>query len=253
MVKQEEWLAGLGRQGRCKEMSIEQSLKLVRTRIEAAAKLAGRQAEEIEIIAVTKYVSTTKAMEALHAGLQHVGENRWQQAKEKWEHITEQALNNNCESPQWHFIGSLQTNKVKEIVGKFDYIHSLDRVSLAEAIQKQAAKLDTYVKCFIQVNVSGEQSKQGLHPDELMAFVDQLSQWDRIKVIGLMTMAPYEADPEHTRVVFRALKNLRDQIQEKSNGTSSIEHLSMGMSNDFEVAIEEGATFVRLGTILVGT
>jgi len=233
-------------------MKITEALKLVRNRIEAAAKHSGRQADEVEIIAVTKYVSTSRAMEAIQAGLHQLGENRWQQAQEKWEHITKQAENNSIVAPQWHFIGSLQTNKVKEVVGKFHYIHSLDRVALAEAIQKQAVKLDTYVKCFLQVNVSGEESKQGMSLDEVAAFVELLPNWDRIQVIGLMTMAPYEADPEDTRAVFRALRNVRDEIQEKSNGTSSILHLSMGMSNDFEVAIEEGATFIRLGTILVG-
>src|SRR5690606_17556295 len=108
------------------------------------------------------------------------------------------------------------------------------------------------VPCFIQVNVSGEDSKQGIEPDQLTAFIDQLGQYSAIKPIGLMTMAPYEADPESTRPVFRALRELRDHIQSNSGGTSPIRELSMGMSNDFEVAIEEGATWIRLGTILVG-
>ena len=235
-------------------MLISTKLSQVEERILAACNRSGRDRNDVTIIAVTKYVSIERAREALHNNLTHLGENRWQDARSKWEELQQlQAADaTDTTKPIWHFIGSLQSNKAKDVVGRFDYIHSLDRVTLAEAIQKRAEVLGITVPCFIQVNVSGEHSKQGIEPEQLTPFLEQLSQFSAIQPIGLMTMAPFEAEPEATRSVFRALRELRDQIQSHSNGTSSIRELSMGMSNDFDVAIEEGATWIRLGTILVG-
>jgi pyridoxal phosphate enzyme (YggS family) len=141
---------------------------------------------------------------------------------------------------------------VKDVIGKFDFIHSLDRLSLAEAIHNRARMLDIQVKCFLQVNVSGEQSKHGLEPEQLKEFIRQLQIYDRIRPIGLMTMAPYESEPEQTRPIFRSLRELRDDLNEHLILKEPLTELSMGMSNDFEVAVEEGATRVRLGTVLVG-
>ncbi|WP_424768302.1 YggS family pyridoxal phosphate-dependent enzyme [Paenibacillus sp. sgz302251] len=233
-------------------MTLENRMRLVEERIKQACERSGRSREEVQVIAVTKYVSTGTAQEAVRHGLLHLGENRWQDAQAKWEAISGMLENDTAKQPIWHFIGSLQTNKVKDVIGKFTYMHSLDRLSLAEAINKRAAQLDIVVPCFIQVNVSGEASKHGLEPVELLPFLEQLQQLRSLQPIGLMTMAPYEAEPEETRPVFRALRELRDELQRSSTYAQSITHLSMGMSNDFEVAIEEGATWIRLGTILVG-
>ncbi len=232
--------------------TLEERIQLVEERIKNACERSGRSRNEIQIIAVTKYVSldTTKAV--FEKGLRHLGENRWQVAQAKWEAISGSIVQETDEQPIWHFIGSLQTNKVKDVIGKFTYMHSLDRLSLAEAIDKRASQLGIVVPCFIQVNVSGEDSKQGLEPEQLFPFVEQLKRFTSIKPIGLMTMAPYEAEPEQTRSVFRALRGLRDELQQRPAHPHTITHLSMGMSNDFDVAIEEGATWIRLGTILVG-
>ena len=220
-------------------------------RIEAAAARSGRAVEDIHVVGVTKYVSTERTIEALQAGVNELGENRWQVAKPKWEYIHEHK--SELPDPIWHYIGSLQSNKAKEVVGRFDYIHSLDRLSLAEAIQRQAEKADLTVKCFVQVNISGEASKQGLPPEEVLDFLQQLERFDRIIPVGLMTMAPFELKAEETRPVFAGLRQLRDNLLEQLGDDCTLTELSMGMSNDFEVAIEEGATYVRLGTILIGT
>lgn len=233
-------------------MSIEERMRQVESKIAAACERSGRRRDEVHVIAVTKYVSLERTKEAFGSGLIHLGENRFQDAQEKWFALSGDEQADEAGKPVWHFIGSLQSNKVKDVIGRFTYIHSLDRLSLAEAIHKRAAQLGLVVPCFIQVNVSGEESKHGMNPEDVAPFLEQISGLNSIKPIGLMTMAPYEAEPEDTRVVFRALRELRDQIRSGSPYGGQIEHLSMGMSNDFEVAIEEGATWIRLGTILVG-
>lgn len=217
--------------------------------IQAACARSGRSRDEVNVVAVTKYVSLDSVRDVVAHGVRQLGENRWQNAKPKWEALQELPKS---EAPVWHYIGSLQTNKVKDVIGKFTYIHSLDRLSLAQAIADRADKLGIIVPCFIQVNVSGEDSKQGLEPEQLPEFLRELSQYRSIRPIGLMTMAPFEAEAEETRPVFRALRELRDQLNELGIAEHPLTELSMGMSNDFTVAIEEGATWVRLGTILVG-
>ncbi|MBD2870115.1 YggS family pyridoxal phosphate-dependent enzyme [Paenibacillus arenilitoris] len=232
--------------------TMDDRLTLVEERIRQACERAGRSREDVRIIAVTKYVSLETTREALRSGLKHLGENRWQDAQAKWNAISGGEPSIGEERPVWHFIGSLQTNKVKDVIGKFTYMHSLDRLPLAEAVNKRAQQLGIIVPCFIQVNVSGEDSKHGLTPEELHPFVERLRDYPGIEPVGLMTMAPYEAEPEQTRPVFRALRELRDELRARLPYAETIAHLSMGMSNDFEVAIEEGATWIRLGTILVG-
>jgi pyridoxal phosphate enzyme (YggS family) len=225
-------------------VTLQNRLRDVESRLEQACRRSGRNREDVQIIAVTKYVSVNTAEAVVHAGISHIGENRWPAAKEKWERLKGQAI--------FHYIGSLQTNKVKDVIGRFDFIHSLDRLSLAEAIQHRAQQLDILVPCYLQVNVSGEHSKHGLAPEQLGAFVGQLQKFDRIRPIGLMTMAPHETLPEETRSVFRSLRQLRDELNVHALLNEPLTELSMGMSNDFEVAVEEGATRVRLGTVLVG-
>ncbi len=200
---------------------------------------------EINLVAVTKYVSVEGVREVLNSGLTHIGENRWQDAREKWQALGDQGT--------WHFIGHLQSNKAKDVIGKFAYIHSLDRLSLAKELQKRAEAEDLTVNCFIQLNVSGETSKFGLAPEQLFEFVKSIKPMDRLHITGLMTMAPFEADPEATRPVFRELRNWRDRLNEEGILSYPVTELSMGMSNDFEVAIEEGATWLRLGSVLVGS
>lgn len=225
-------------------MDLRERIRQVESRIAAACERSGRRREDIRIIAVTKYVDLTTTEQVVAEGLRHIGENRWQDAKAKWEAIGERAI--------WHFIGHLQTNKVKDVVGRFPYIHSLDRPALAEEIEKKAALLGQKVKCFLQVNVSGEQTKHGMPPEELFSLAEKASAMPHIEVIGLMTMAPFESEGEATRPVFRRLRELRDELNERAIFPHEVRELSMGMSNDFEVAIEEGATWVRLGTVLTG-
>jgi pyridoxal phosphate enzyme (YggS family) len=216
----------------------------VENRLDLACRRSGRHRQDVQIIAVTKYVSVNTAEAVVLEGITNIGENRWPNAKDKWDRLKGQAI--------FHYIGSLQTNKVKDVIGKFDFIHSLDRLSLAEAIHNRAQMLDIQVACFLQVNVSGEQSKHGLEPKQLKEFIRQLQAYDRLRPIGLMTMAPYESEPEQTRPIFRSLRELRDELNEQTILNEPLTELSMGMSNDFEVAVEEGATRVRLGTVLVG-
>ncbi|MFB5266222.1 YggS family pyridoxal phosphate-dependent enzyme [Paenibacillus enshidis] len=225
-------------------MSLGDRIRKVNERVEAACQRSGRAREDVNIIAVTKYVSVSAMSAVLDSGFLHVGENRWQQAEEKWKQLGHRGI--------WHYIGNLQTNKVKDVVGKFQYIHSLDRLSLANELEKKAADLDLTVKAFVQVNISGEESKHGLEPDQAAAFLKDISGLKHVHVIGLMTMAPHVDDPELTRPVFRGLRELRDELDGQAFTPEPLKELSMGMSNDFEVAVEEGATWLRLGSILVG-
>ncbi len=225
-------------------MGLQERIAQVEQRIQAACERSGRRASNVQMVAVTKYVSTEKTGQVLDAGLIHLGENRWQNAKDKWEALHQRGI--------WHFIGHLQTNKVKDVIGKFEYIHSLDRLSLAKELEKKAAELELMVKVFVQFNVSGEESKYGLAPEAAEDFFRALQQMPHLKVVGLMTMAPEVDEPEQTRPVFRGLRELKDRLNTLGLTAEPIEHLSMGMSGDFEIAVEEGATFVRLGSILVG-
>lgn len=225
-------------------VSLEERIQDVNERLEAACRRSNRAREDVNVIAVTKYVSANTMASVLDRGLEHVGENRWQDAEDKWSQLGERGT--------WHFIGHLQTNKVKDVIGKFEFIHSLDRLSLAKELDKKAAALDIEVKVFLQVNVSGEESKYGLQPEAVAPFLHDIRDLSRIQVVGLMTMAPHEENPELTRPVFRGLRQLRDEMNGRALTRNPIIHLSMGMSNDFEVAVEEGATWLRLGTVLVG-
>ncbi|UYO01544.1 YggS family pyridoxal phosphate-dependent enzyme [Paenibacillus sp. PSB04] len=225
-------------------MTLEERIREVNARIEEACLRSGRSREDVNVIAVTKYVSTSMTERVLDSGLTHIGENRWQNAEEKWNTLGSRGI--------WHFIGHLQTNKVKDVAGKFEYIHSLDRLSLAKELEKVASARNLEIKTFVQVNISGEDTKYGLEPEQAVPFLKELHQFPHIKVAGLMTMAPFEGEAEDTRPVFRGLRELRDDINRQAITREPLIDLSMGMSNDFEVAIEEGATWIRLGSILVG-
>lgn len=223
-------------------MTMRQTRDHVEERVQAACERSGRTRQDVTIVAVTKYVGVEEAEDILTEGFTELGENRWQNAKAKWEAIGDRA--------NWHFIGHLQTNKVKDIVGRFTYIHSLDRLALAEEISRKAVQAAITVQVFIQLNVSGEVSKYGLAPDELLKFAAQIREFPGLRVAGLMTMAPNVEAAEETRPVFHRLRQLRDDLNAKGIFPYPVEGLSMGMSGDYEIAIEEGATHVRLGSVL---
>ncbi len=225
-------------------LTLQERKAAVEERVARACAASGRDVKDVKVIAVTKYVSLNTVAEVFEAGLEEIAESRWQDAEHKWNALGDKGT--------WHFIGHLQTNKVKDVIGKFEYIHSLDRLSLARELQKKAGAAGIDVKVFLQVNISGEDTKFGLPPEAVPEFLREIAPLDRVKVIGLMTMAPHEEDPELTRPVFRGLRELRDELNLLALTPEPIQELSMGMSNDFEVAIEEGATRVRLGTVLVG-
>ncbi|MCS4486187.1 YggS family pyridoxal phosphate-dependent enzyme [Staphylococcus americanisciuri] len=193
------------------------------------------------VIAVTKYVTIERAQEAYDAGLRHFGENRLEGFLEKKAALPDDVT--------MHFIGSLQSRKVKDVINEVDYLHALDRKSLAKEINKRA---EHEIKCFVQVNVSGETSKHGIALDEVQSFIEMLEAYEHIRVVGLMTMAPYTDDETYLKSIFEQLKHKRDEIQALNLSHAPCTELSMGMSNDYALATEEGATFVRIGTRLVG-
>jgi len=222
-------------------MEVSANLTIIQDRIGQACLKSNRNPEDITVIGVTKYVTIERTMEAIEAGITNLGENRNEGFLEKYAHIGNRA--------KWHFIGTLQSRKVKDIIDKVDVIHSLDRQSLAKEINKRASSL---IDCFIQVNVSGEESKHGLKPEEVLPFIEKMESYENIRVVGLMTMAPHIEDREQIRKVFRDLAELRDRVKVMDFGHAPCEFLSMGMSNDYEIAIEEGATHIRIGSSLVG-
>lgn len=222
--------------------SIKENLRKIRQNIEQACMRAGRRPDEVRIVAVTKYVNEARAREAVEAGLTHIGENRLEGLTEKRRALADLDVT-------WHFIGTLQSRKVKDVLPQVDYIHSLDRLSLAKEIQKRAERA---VKCFVQVNVSGEATKHGIREDDVLPFIDRLREFPNITVVGLMTMAPANAEEDELRRIFRRLKNWQRAVEEKHWEHAPCRELSMGMSGDYIVAVEEGATFVRIGSALVG-
>jgi PLP dependent protein len=222
-------------------MKVVTKLEQIKQQINEACHKVNRNTNDVKLIAVTKYVSVARAREALDAGIMDLGENRDEGLLEKWEVLGDK--------PKWHFIGSLQTRKVKNIIDKVEYIHSLDRLSLAEEINKRA---NNKIKCFVQVNVAQEESKHGLMPEAVIGFIEQLRPFENIIIDGLMTMAPFTSDEQVLRNCFHKLRDLRNQVQDCDLNFAPCTELSMGMSNDFRIAIEEGATMVRIGTALVG-
>ena len=217
----------------------------VKERIGQACRRSGRDPKEVNVLAVTKYLDMEETKNILDTGWEHIGENRVQNALPKWKELSDRGT--------WHFIGHLQRRKVKDVVGRFSYIHSLDRFSLAEEINKRVLQGGYQPqRCFLQVNVSGEESKYGISPQELEEFAREVANLSTIDIVGLMTMAPIADNPEEVRPVFRELKRLQGKLQRLNQPRLQVPHLSMGMSQDFDIAIEEGATWVRLGSVLIG-
>ena len=218
-------------------MNLEQNADLVRQQVETARNKANRQ-DQVNVIAVTKYVDVAKTEALVKTGIQHIGENRVDKFLEKYQALKEYDLT-------WHLIGSLQRRKVKDVINLVDYFHALDSVKLAQEIQKRA---EHPIKCFLQVNISGEESKHGFAPDELDDVLAEIAQLDKIEIVGLMTMAPFEASQEELQDIFSKTHQLQKQLEKKQLKNMPFSELSMGMSRDFEVAIANGATYVRIGT-----
>lgn len=222
-------------------MPIQRKLQQIQQQISQACARANRSINDVHIVAVTKSVTVERTQEALYAGLNHLGENRPEGLLAKQAEIDTPAI--------WHYIGSLQTRKVKQVINNVQVLHSLDRMSLADEIQKRVTQK---IDCFVQVNVSGEQAKHGIELRDVHSFIESLSDHHQIRIIGLMTMAPNTSDEQVIRNVFKSLKDMQMNIASKGYAHAPCTELSMGMSNDFEIAIEEGATYVRIGTALVG-
>lgn len=223
---------------------LAENLQEVRAEIEAAARRAGRNPEDVLLLAVTKTHPVAVVREAIAAGLTELGENRVQELLEKQAQITDPV--------RWHLIGHLQTNKVKSVVGRVALIHSVESLRLAEEISRKAVALGVVQNVLVELNMAGEESKFGIKPEECRAFLRQIAPLPGLKVKGLMTVAPFVEDPERNRVYFRQMRELSVDIAAEKLDNVDMEHLSMGMSNDFAVAVEEGATIVRVGTRLFG-
>ena len=218
-------------------MNLIENANLVREQVETARNKANRQ-DTVNIIAVTKYVDVETAEALVKTGIQHIAENRVDKFLEKYQALKDYDLT-------WHLIGSLQRRKVKDVINLVDYFHALGSVKLAQEIQKRA---EHPIKCFLQVNISGEESKHGFSVDELDPVLADIAQLDKIKIVGLMTMAPFEASQEELQDIFSKTHQLQKQLEKKQLKNMPFSELSMGMSRDFEVAIENGATYVRIGS-----
>lgn len=225
-------------------MSIAQNLTEVKKRIEAAARRAGRGLGQVRLVAVSKTVPVARLQEAVAAGQTLFGENYLQEAQPKIAALGDAA--------HWHFVGHLQTKKAKGVVGLFDLIHSVDRLKLAQALDQAAARLGRIQDILIQVNLAGEASKSGAAPGEVADLLEEIGKLPHLRVMGLMTMPPWFDEPERVRPYFRALRELRDRLEELRLSASGLPELSMGMTGDFEVAVEEGATLVRVGAAIFG-
>lgn len=220
-------------------MQLLDGLKRVRERIAAACEKAGRSEDEVRVVAVTKYVDVPAIEKAVAQGIVDIGENRVQEARVKFPQLPPHVIR--------HMIGHVQTNKARHVVELFHWVHSLDRLSLAQSLSKRATAAGKNVDCLVQVNVSGEESKYGVAPDDVFSLLEEVCKIQGIRVRGLMTMAPHTSDAAVLRHVFQSLRRIKEKIEAEGFPGVSMEHLSMGMSNDFEIAIEEGATMVRIG------
>ena len=222
------------------------NIRVIRDRIRRAAERVGRDPQGVRLVAATKSVEAPRILEALHAGLTVYGENRWQEAQDKMRRVGPRV------DVEWHFIGRLQRRKLKWLVGRFSLIHSVESVEQAEEIQRRALEQRTSQAILLEVNVGGEESKGGFSPDVLPEAVSQIDAFPAVSVQGLMTLPPWDPDPEMMRPYFQRLKHLAGRLDGMPLQRVRMRELSMGMSNDFEVAVEEGATLVRVGTALFG-
>lgn len=225
-------------------MPIEENIVSVKQRIEMVCQKIGRDAKDIVLVAVSKTVPAEIVQRAVAAGITHLGENRVQEAEQKYQQLGKIAT--------WHLVGHLQTNKVKRALQIFDFIHSVDSYHLAQAISQQAYSMGRTIECLVEVNTSQEATKFGISPEATLELVRHISRLPAIRISGLMTVGAFLPDPEKVRPCFKLLKELRDQIQGVPLENVELKYLSMGMTNDFEVAIEEGANMVRIGRAIFG-
>ena len=225
--------------------TISDNIRAVRQRIDDACRRVGRNPNEVTLIAVTKAFDSTRITEAVREGVCDIGENFVQELLGK----REQVLDGNI---RWHFIGHVQTNKVKSLVEVVHLIHSVDSYRVAEEVEKRASKVGRTVDVLLEVKTTGEATKYGVPPEEAAALVKKIAPFEHVRIRGLMTIGPFSPDPEESRPCFRKLRELSESILGQSIENVEMTHLSMGMTNDFEVAVEEGATLVRLGTALFG-
>ena len=223
---------------------LKDQLQEVEKRIQAACDRAGRKREEVTLIAVSKTKPVETLQEAYDLGVRIFGENKVQELTAKYEALPKDI--------HWHMIGHLQTNKVKYIIDKAELIHSVDSLKLAETIEKEAAKHDLIEDILVEVHVAEEESTFGMKMEEVIPFVEKVSAFPHVRVRGLMTIAPFVEDPEENRSIFADLHKLYIDIKKKNHDNDTVSVLSMGMTNDYEVAIEEGATMVRVGTGIFG-
>ena len=221
------------------EQTLKDNIQKINQTIETATKLSHREKDSVHLVCVSKSVDVETTQQVVDTGIYHLAENRVEKLLEKKSKIK------TSEPITWHFIGNLQRRKVKEIINEIDYFHALDSVKLASEINKRATQ---EIKCFLQVNVSGEVSKQGISPEEIDSVIQAIADLERVKIVGLMTMAPINSQETELRNIFSQLSNLRDQIAEQKLPHAPCLELSMGMSQDYGLAIEEGATFVRVGS-----
>ena len=225
-------------------MELAQNYKTVKENVTKACEQAGRSEQEVTLLAVSKTKPVDMLMDVYRAGARDFGENKVQELVDKIPQMPSDV--------RWHMIGHLQRNKVKYLIGKTTLIHSVDSLRLAEAIEAEAAKKNCLVDVLIEVNVAGEESKFGISPEEVLPLVEQIARFRHIKIKGLMTIAPFVENPEENRIHFANLRKLSVDIAKKNIDNITMSILSMGMTNDYQVAIEEGATMVRVGTGIFG-
>ena len=223
---------------------LKNQLEEVEKKIQEACERSGRSREEVTLIAVSKTKPVEMLQEAYDLGIRTFGENKVQELTEKYVALPKDI--------HWHMIGHLQTNKVKYIIDKVDLIHSVDSLKLAETIEKEAAKKNCLANILVEVNVAEEESKFGLQTDEVIPFIEKVATFPHIRVRGLMTIAPFVENAEENRTIFANLHKLSVDIMKKNIDNVNVNILSMGMTNDYQVAIEEGATMVRVGTGIFG-
>jgi len=226
-------------------LNIKENIDDIVKRIEVTCKKAGRNPNDITLIAVSKTVESPKVREALEAGIDNLGENRVQELIKKYEDLKDTDI-------KWHMIGHLQKNKVKYIIDKTVLIHSVDSLSLAEEIDKRAKNKGLVANVLIELNIGEEESKFGIKEENIYDFIKSLENFENIRVLGLMTVAPFCENPEDVRWVFKKMKDIYDKISTMNLKNAEMKYLSMGMTNDFEVAIEEGSNMIRIGTAIFG-
>jgi len=226
-------------------MDIKENIDGILSRVKASAIRSGRKPEDITVIAVSKTVDSDRARKAIEAGLENLGENKVQEFINKYEQLSNLNV-------KWHMIGHLQKNKVKYIIEKAELIHSVEDLDLAKEIDKRAKQHQIVSNVLIELNIGEEESKFGLNAENVYDFLRDMEQFENIKILGIMTVAPYCEEPEDIRWLFKKMKEIFDSISKMELKNTSMKYLSMGMTNDFEIAIEEGSNIVRIGTAIFG-